>query len=151
MAKKPKRKYRKVKNTGIWPAFALLGVSGVMMLLMIHAGAPGGDLNAQGLRVSGEGRSDASHVVPPEHFQHPRVRAAYAIAQRIPETMNRLYCWCGCIERGMRSALECFESEHGAACEICLRTAEIAGEMTEQGITDAGRIQREIDTRLGRI
>ncbi len=87
----------KQKNTGrtsgarIWPAFLLLGVLGAMMMALIHARAPGGELNAQGLRVSGEGRSDASHVVAPEHFKDPRVKAAYATAQRIPETMNQLY------------------------------------------------------------
>ena len=138
-------------STRVWPAFLLLGALGAMMVLVINVRAPGGDLNAQGLRVSGEGRSDASHVTPPEFFEHPRVREAYAISQRIPETMNHLYCWCGCIERGMRSALECFESNHGAACDICIRTAEIAWEMTQRGVTDPGEIQRAVDAEMGRV
>ena len=146
------RKARKAKNrsTRVWPAFLLMGVLFAMMVALIHARAPGGDLNAQGLRVSGEGRSDASHVTPSELFEQSRVKAAYAIAQRIPETMNHLYCWCGCIERGMRSALECFESHHGASCELCIRTAEIAWEMTQGGMTDPGAIQKAIDTQLRR-
>ena len=41
-------------------------------------------------------------------------------------TLNQLYCWCGCIERGMRSNLECFESEHAAQCDVCLAGAEVA-------------------------
>lgn len=138
------------RTTRVWPAFLLMGVLFAMMIALIHARAPGGDLNAQGLRVSGEGRSDASHVTPPELFEHPRVKAAYAITQRIPETMNHLYCWCGCIERGMRSALECFESNHGANCDLCIRTAEIAWEMTQSGVTDPGAVQEAIDTQLGR-
>lgn len=154
---KRRTKRPKQKNTGstvearLWPAFLLLTVLGIMMVLIVQARTPGGELNAQGLRVSGEGRSDASHVLSPEQFERPRVKEAYAIAQRIPETMNQLYCWCGCIERGMRSALECFESSHGAVCEICLQTAEIADEMIQQGVTDAGLIQRAIDTRLRRV
>jgi hypothetical protein len=153
MAKKQNRKHRtsSAPRTRVWPAFLLLGLLGGLMVLMIHARAPGGELNAQGLRVSGEGRSDASHVTPPELFEHPRVKAACTIAQEIPETMNHLYCWCGCIERGMRSALECFESNHGATCDVCIRTAEIAWKMTQQGVTDPGEIQRTIDTRLGRV
>ena len=154
MAKKQtqSRKARKGSNrsTRVWPAFLLMGVLFAMMIALIHARAPGGDLNAQGLRVSGEGRSDASHVTSPELFEHPRVKAAYAIAQRIPETMNHLYCWCGCIERGMRSALECFESSHGASCDLCIRTAEIAWEMTQRGVTDPRAIQKAIDSELGR-
>lgn len=137
-------------NTRVWPAFLLLTVLGALMVMMINARAPGGDLNAQGLRVSGEGRADASHVTPPELFDHPRAKAAYAIAQAIPETMNQLYCWCGCIERGMRRALECFESNHGANCDVCLGTAEIAWAMTQQGVTDAAEIQKAVDARYGR-
>ena len=138
------------RSTRVWPAFLLMGVLFAMMIAVIHARAPGGDLNAQGLRVSGEGRSDASHVTPPELFEDPRVKEAYAIAGRIPETMNNLYCWCGCIERGMRSALECFESRHGASCDICIRTAEIAWAMTQRGVTDPGTIQKVVDTEMGR-
>lgn len=122
-----------------------------MAIAKINAGAPGGDLNAQGLRVSGEGRSDASAVAAPEQFEHPRVKAGYAVAQKIPETLNQLYCWCGCIERmGHRSALECFESDHAKNCDVCLGTAEIAWEMTQKGITDPAEIQKAVDVRYGR-
>ncbi len=137
-------------NTRVWPVFLAIALFGALTVVMIHARAPGGKLDAHGLRVSGEGRADASHVTPPELFNQPRVKAAYAIAQAIPETMNQLYCWCGCIERGMRSALECFESNHGANCDICVGTAEIAWEMTQQGVTDAGEIQKAVDARYGR-
>ena len=110
-----------------------------------------GELRENGLRIIPRGRSDASAVVPPESFDHPRVKEAYAIAQRIPETLNQLYCWCGCIERmGHRSALECFESDHAKNCDVCLGTAEIAWEMTQQGITDPAEIQKAVDARYGR-
>ena len=153
MGKKQSKGARRTnrRHTGLWPALLLMGLLGALAITMIHIRAPGGSLNAQGLRVSGEGRSDASHVVSPERFVRPRVKEAYAMAQRIPETMNHLYCWCGCIERGMRSALECFESSHGAECEICIRTAEIAWEMTQRGVTDPGVIQKAVDTEMGRV
>jgi hypothetical protein len=147
------RKARKgqKRSTRVWPAFLLLGFLSAMTIAIMHSLTPGGNLNAQGLRVSGEGRSDASHVTPPELFEHPRVKQAYAISQQIPETMNHLYCWCGCIERGMRSALECFESNHGANCDICIRTAEIAWDMTQRGVTDLGAIQKAVDMEMGRV
>lgn len=105
-------------------------------------------LNAQGLRVSGAGRADATRVLPASMFSNPRVREAYRIAAQIPATLNRLYCWCGCIERGMRSNLECFESEHAAQCDVCLAGAEVAWEMHQKGITDAAQIQRVLDARF---
>lgn len=157
MAKRRSKKQRRKNGKGsasqvrLWPyllfGFLLVGGTGVGV---IHLSTRGGELNVQGLRVSGEGRSDASHVTPPEMFEQPRIRAAYTIAQRIPETLNQLYCWCGCIERGMRSALECFESTHAAACEVCLGTAEIAWEMMQKGVSDAGAIQEVVDKRYGR-
>ena len=145
-----KKKMRGSKNR-VWPVFLFLGMLGVLMIMLINARVPGGELNAQGLRVSGEGRSDASAVTPPGFFSQPRVKAGYEIAQKIPETLNQLYCWCGCIERiGHRSALECFESEHAAHCDVCLGTAEIAWEMTRKGITDPAEIQKAVDARYGR-
>lgn len=157
MAKRRSKKQRQKNDKGaapqtrLWPyllfLFLVVGGTGVAMM---HLRAPGGELNAQGLRVSGEGRSDASHVTSPELFKQPRIKTAYTIAQQIPATLNQLYCWCGCIERGMRSALECFESTHAAACEVCLGTAEVAWEMMQKGVSDAGAIQKVVDQRYGR-
>jgi hypothetical protein len=151
-SKRSKKGKTQTSKNRIWPAFLLLGVLGALTILLINARAPGGELNAQGLRVSGEGRSDAAAVTPPEFFDHPRVKAGYEIAQKIPATLNQLYCWCGCIERmGHRSALECFESDHAANCDVCLGTAEIAWEMTQNGITDPAEIQKAVDARYQRI
>ena len=106
------------------------------------------EVDERGLRVSGDGRADASHVLDPGQFRVASVRDAYTIAHRIPETLNQLYCWCGCIDRGLhRSALECFESRHGADCTICVGTAVVAWSMTQRGVTDPAEIQREIDRR----
>ena len=102
--------------------------------------------NSQGLRVSGDGRDDASQVLDPAGFTDSRVRQAYTIARAIPGTLNQLYCWCHCEETlGMRSLLECYESEHATQCEICLGEAELAWRLTQQGTTDPGQIQAAID------
>jgi hypothetical protein len=103
-------------------------------------------LQANGLRVSGIGRSDASLVLNPGGFANTRVQQAYEIAHAIPVVLNQLYCWCHCEETlGMRSLLECYESEHAAGCEICLGEAELAWDLTQRGTTDPARIQAAID------
>jgi hypothetical protein len=106
-------------------------------------------LDARGLRVSGEGRSDATHVLSAAHFASTRVRNAYYLAAQIPETLNQLYCWCGCIERGMRSNLECFETTHASVCDVCLAGAEVAWEMRQRGVTDPAKVQQVLDARFG--
>ena len=104
-------------------------------------------LDARGLRVSGAGRADATRVLPAALFSDARVQNAYRLAAQIPVTLNQLYCWCGCIERGMRSNLECFETTHASVCEICLAGAEVAWALKQQGVTDPARVQQVLDAR----
>ena len=48
--------------------------------------------------------------------------------------LDGLYCHCGCKEHaGHRSLLSCFQSEHGAGCEICLREADMAFHLHREG------------------
>lgn len=103
-----------------------------------------------GLRVRPSGVDDASRVVDPSQFRDRRIQRAYRIARRIPGTLNKLYCWCGCQEgeNPMRSNLECFESVHAARCGICIGTAEVAWTMVSTGRNDPGRIQSEVDRRF---
>ena len=107
-------------------------------------------LNEKGLRVPGEGRADATRVLPAALFSDPRVKNAYRLAADMPETLNQLYCWCGCVERGMRSNLECFESEHASVCDVCMAGAEVAWEMKQRGLTDPAKVQQVLDARFGR-
>ncbi len=113
-------------------AFALIPIGGLYVLAHYTSRDPF-PVRANGLRVSGAGRSDASQVLDPDQFANRRVHAAYAIARTIPATLNQLYCWCHC-ERtlGMRSLLECFESMHAASCDLCLAQAEIAWHLTQR-------------------
>lgn len=106
-----------------------------------------GELRPDGLRIEPSGRSDAGAVLDPARFANTEVRNAYSIATRIPGMLNQLYCWCGCENRGIhRSNLECFEDAMAVNCAVCRGTAEIAYRMvTEEGITDAGVIQRAVD------
>jgi hypothetical protein len=60
-----------------------------------------------------------------------------------------LYCYCDCARHsGHRSLLTCFESEHGAYCDICVGEAVLASDLAAQGAA-LERIRGAIDTRFG--
>ena len=94
------------------------------------------------------GRSDASHVLDPNQFSDRDIRHAYWVATQIPEVLNQLYCWCGCENRGVhRSNLQCFEDRMATDCAVCVGTAEIAFQMTQNGVRDAAKIQAAVDAK----
>lgn len=105
-----------------------------------------GTLRSDGLRIIVSGREGASAVLDPKQFSEPEVRHGYWIATQIPTVLNKLYCWCGCENRGEhRSNLQCFEDQMAADCRVCLGTAETAFEMSQKGVTDAAKIQAAVD------
>ncbi|PRH04372.1 hypothetical protein C6T60_16205 [Burkholderia multivorans] len=105
-------------------------------------------LRPDGLRIIPSGVSDASRVLDPAQFSDKAVRHAYWVATQIPAVLNKLYCWCGCENRGEhRSNLQCFEDRMAVSCAVCQGTAEIAYQMTEAGIQDAARIQAAVDAK----
>ena len=105
-----------------------------------------GQLRPDGLRIVVSGRSDASHVLDPNRFSQPDVRHGYWIATQIPALLNQLYCWCGCENHGQhRSNLQCFEDTMATDCRVCLGTAEIAYKLSQQGVTDAAKVQAAVD------
>lgn len=107
-----------------------------------------GLLRPNGLRIIPGGRNDASHVLNPDQFTDPEMRHAYWVATQIPATLNQLYCWCGCENTGEhRSNLQCFEDRMALTCAVCRGTAEIAYDMTQKGVTDAGKIQAAVDVK----
>lgn len=109
-----------------------------------------GQLRPNGLRIKPSGRNDASRVLDPAQFTDRPVREAYGIAREIPAMLNKLYCWCGCENRGVhRSNLGCFEDEMAVNCDVCRGTAEIAYRMMQEGETDAGRVQAVVDREWG--
>ncbi|WP_053293374.1 PCYCGC motif-containing (lipo)protein [Burkholderia pseudomallei] len=107
-----------------------------------------GMLRPDGLRIISSGVSDASHVLNPVQFPDKAVRHAYWVAAQIPATLNKLYCWCGCENRGEhRSNLQCFEDKMAVSCPVCQGTAEIAYQMTQAGVRDAAKIQAAVDAK----
>jgi hypothetical protein len=135
------------------PAFL---VAGALVVAAVVAGlvlfTPPRPHDGHAPHIVPSGRSDASHVLDPASFSDPRQQQAYTAARAIPAVLNQLYCWCHCRESTIfhhRSLLECFESDHGSQCGICMGEAALAYDTVKRGITDVRQIQDAIDGRFG--
>ena len=79
----------------------------------------------------------------------PCAAEAYAAARAVPHVLDGLYCHCDCAEHsGHRSLLTCFESEHGAFCDICIGEAVLAARLAREG-RGLEEIRPAIDRRFG--
>lgn len=79
----------------------------------------------------------------------PGVREAYAAARNAPKLLDGIFCHCQCARTfGHRSLLTCFESDHGARCDICTGEAVFATELAARRST-LSEIRRAIDERFG--
>lgn len=92
----------------------------------------------------------AGKVQPPERYaDDPRVAQVYEEVAQIAAVADGLYCYCHCERHsGHYSLLSCFESDHGAACDVCLNQAHLAYTMTQRGAS-LGDIRLAIDARYG--
>jgi len=74
---------------------------------------------------------------------------AYAAARRAAATLDGVYCHCDCSKHaGHRSLLTCFESDHGASCDICMGEAMLASRMAARG-QSLMEIRAAIDRQFG--
>lgn len=74
---------------------------------------------------------------------------AYAAARDAAETLDGVYCHCDCSKHaGHRSLLTCFESDHGAYCDVCMGEAIVAHGMAQQG-RSLDEIRTAIDRQFG--
>jgi hypothetical protein len=89
-------------------------------------------------------------VMPPSFFPaNARVQGAYQIAQRISVVLDGVYCYCRCHETiGHRSLFQCFQSQHGSDCDICIGQAELAYRMNAEGRT-LNEIRAAMDATWG--
>lgn len=93
----------------------------------------------------------AEAVVPAARYaSYPRIAEVYRQASRIPQVLDGLYCYCRCSEHaGHYSLLDCFKSDHGANCDVCLSQAAVAYRMTEDG-EELGAIRKATDRLFAR-
>jgi hypothetical protein len=79
----------------------------------------------------------------------PGSAEAYAAARDAAATLDGVYCHCDCSKHaGHRSLLTCFESDHGAYCDICMGEAMVAQGMARQG-RPLDEIRTAIDRQFG--
>ncbi len=79
----------------------------------------------------------------------PGSTEAYAAARQAAATLDAVYCHCDCSKHaGHRSLLTCFESTHGAYCDICMGEAVLAAKMSGQG-QSLEQIRAAIDRQFG--
>ncbi len=79
--------------------------------------------------------NDASGRVTldPNQFVGP-AKQAYQVAEKNPALLAQLHCYCGCDkDYGHRNLLDCYRSNHGSKCEICIGEALMAEQLSEQG------------------
>jgi hypothetical protein len=69
----------------------------------------------------------------PELFQG-ETHDAYLVAQKHPELLAQLDCYCGCEQHeGHKNLLDCFRTNHAATCATCTGEAVTAGQLYENG------------------
>ncbi|MFH1765286.1 MAG: CYCXC family (seleno)protein, partial [Gemmatimonadota bacterium] len=107
---------------------------GVLSLALVGIGmgfGPGGKSHHPDPRP---GITGGTVVSAARYADYPRVNAVYAQAAEVAAVLDGLYCYCDCSNHsGHRSLLTCFESDHGAACDVCMTEASVAHQMTQDG------------------
>ena len=76
-------------------------------------------------------------VLSQDRFDHPVLKRAYAAAEKNKAMVATLPCYCWCSRMGHRSLLDCFASNHGANCDVCMQEVILADEMARKGKTAA--------------
>jgi hypothetical protein len=94
--------------------------------------------------------SESDGVLSPTLFDDAKTRAAYQAAKDIPEVLEQLPCFCGCMSHyGHKNNLFCFKDQHGSGCDLCQDIALDARKMHDQGMSIA-QIQEQIKAKYSR-
>jgi hypothetical protein len=83
-------------------------------------------------------KSSLGQTLNPESFTGI-TRDAYRAVKEIPVTIAQLPCYCHCDQGfGHKSLYSCFEDDHAAHCDVCVREALLALKLEkEQKLTPA--------------
>ncbi len=160
---------KKKKSTETKPAEkktnVLLGIAGAVFVVMIaYVGLQGmssekAPITAQNAasnasipsKVVKAGLIETRPVLPASRYRG-RVAQIYEYASKIPEVLDKLYCYCLCKENPRfrhKNLLTCFTDDHASNCGVCLDEAAAAWEMTQDGKTP-DEIRAAIDSTYRR-
>jgi hypothetical protein len=79
---------------------------------------------------------ETNKVLDPMRYKMQKQMLSYGVAGQIPQTLDQIYCFCGCSHSiGHKSLLSCFTDDHAANCGICMDQALLAEKMTSKGST----------------
>jgi len=130
------------KKLNLWLTVAAVVIlAGITWVSLRGTSEPSDD---SALNVTSDG------VLSPALFADQKARAGYQTAKDIPEILEQLPCFCGCMmNMGHKNNLFCFKDQHGSACEICQDIALDARKMHDEGLPIA-RIQENIRAKYAR-
>jgi hypothetical protein len=78
-----------------------------------------------------------------DNAQYPYQTHAYELAAKISSVLHQQPCYCYCDRMGHNSLRSCFESTHGARCDICLKELYYSYSEHQKGKT-ASQIRKGI-------
>ena len=93
--------------------------------------------------VSVEAAKPFPQTLDPSQFSSKDIAAAYLGAKKAPGVLAQQPCFCHCHRIGHRSLLDCFATQHGAECDVCVKEALFADQESRNG-KSAGQIRQEI-------
>ena len=95
-------------------------------------------------------RASLAPTLDPERFTG-MTRDAYRAARAIPVTIAQLPCYCHCDEGfGHKSLYSCFEDEHAAHCDVCVREALLALTLEREQRLTPVQIREQIVAQFSR-
>jgi len=74
-------------------------------------------------------------TLPPSGFINKGIANTYRIAKEIPDVLAQQPCLCGCDNTSddHRSLLDCYISDHASTCQVCMKEAVLAKQLTDAG------------------
>jgi hypothetical protein len=107
------------------------------------AGTPDGSNGTAAAAAAAPPRKD---FVPLDYLQ--KIPVAYRVSHDHPEVLEKIACYCPCELYGHTGVVDCYRSQHAAACATCLEEAVVAGQLIEQhGAGDPAAIAAQVNSR----
>ncbi len=78
-----------------------------------------------------------------------QIPSAYRVANDHPELLAQIPCYCPCELYGHGGVIDCYRSQHAAACATCLEEGILAGQLLEaSGAAPSPELYREIAAQV---
>jgi hypothetical protein len=128
------------------PIFIMGGSVLAALLVVALVAGPRGGGDEMGHHPTPRVDVHTMHTMPAARYASmPGVSEVYEMAAQIPEILDGIYCYCYCHSTfGHYSLLDCFMSDHGAGCDVCLQEAITAYQMNQQG-NSLNQIRQAVD------